>query len=76
MVANPDLQDAGRRTALMYAAQHADVRSVRALVNAGANLDLKDKDGSTAYDQAKRQSINSPSMQKTYQETVDLVSTH
>lgn len=60
----------------MYAVQHADVRSVRALVNAGANLELKDKNGNTAYDMAKSGSINSPSMQKAYQEILDLVSTH
>jgi uncharacterized protein len=74
--ANPDLQDADRRTALMYAAAHGDVRSVRALVNAGANLELTDKDGKTAYDLARAGSINSPSMQKAYQEILDLVNTH
>jgi ankyrin repeat protein len=70
-----DQQDANGGTALMRAAANGDVRSVQALKDAGATLDLKDKNGRTARDLAKMQSINSSSNQEDYQKILDLLDT-
>lgn len=43
--ADVNAQDAGGRTALMYAADHCLTDSVRLLVEAGADATLQDKNG-------------------------------
>jgi ankyrin repeat protein len=68
-----DQQDANGSTALMRAAANGDLRSVQALKDAGATLDLKDKNGRTAHDLAKSASVNSSSNQEDYQKILDLL---
>lgn len=41
-------------TPLMRQAEYGDVEQMKALLKAGANVKLKDRDGKTAYDYAKR----------------------
>jgi ankyrin repeat protein len=54
--ANPNLQEVAGRTALMMAAAYHNAFIVRNLLAAGANPALKDKNGETALDYARRAS--------------------
>ncbi len=47
MEANPNLQDAGRWTALHFAAQEDDASMVGLLLQGGAEVDVKDDNGNT-----------------------------
>lgn len=68
-----NLQDtADKTTALMYAVGRGNVRAVKALVNAGARLDIQDADGETALSVAKRGRQVS-SMQKEFDEIIKLL---
>ena len=49
-----DAQDARGETALMYAARRGKNRKVRALIDAGANVHLRDRDGKAAWDRADK----------------------
>jgi ankyrin repeat protein len=51
--ADPDLQDIGGKTALMYAAHKRQHACVKALLRAKANTELLDIDGRTALQRAE-----------------------
>ena len=73
-IPNLDLQDkASGQTALMEAVQAGDVRAVKALVAAGAKLDVTDNSGDTALAQAQSLRKMSSSMQKEFDEIVNLL---
>ena len=53
--ANANLQNDNGKTALMHAAFHGHEACVRVLLRAGANTELRDKDGRTAVHVAEQQ---------------------
>ncbi|MCY4042729.1 MAG: ankyrin repeat domain-containing protein [Candidatus Dadabacteria bacterium] len=48
--ADIDAKDEDDRTALMYAAYHGSTGAIRELLNAGADVNAKDRNGRTAFD--------------------------
>jgi ankyrin repeat protein len=73
-IPNLDLQDkVSGQTALMEAVQAGDVRAVKALVAAGAKLDVTDNSGDTALAQAQSLRKMSSSMQKEFDEILNLL---
>ena len=55
--ANVDKQNDYGFTPLMKAAYHGKIEVVKELLKAGANKELKNNDGETAYDKASKEEI-------------------
>jgi hypothetical protein len=71
--ADVNLQDTNGNTALMEAVGRGDVKTVKSLLTHGANFDLEDTSGETALSQAKSLKKTSFSMEKEFDDIINLL---